>query len=111
MVKHEGAGTESDSTSVDEPEAVGSDFDGPDDTGHFGPYGGIFVGETLIAAVEELAEVYEELSKDDEFWREFDYELKHYVGRPSPLYFAERLTEASGGARIYLKREDWKSVV
>jgi tryptophan synthase beta chain len=81
-------------------------FDGPDSTGHFGPYGGIFVGETLIAAVEELAQVYQELSNDDAFWAEYDSELKHYVGRPSPLYFAERLTAASGGAKIYLKRED-----
>ena len=81
-------------------------FDGPDATGHFGPYGGIFVGETLIAAVEELAQVYQELSNDDAFWAEYDSELKHYVGRPSPLYFAERLTKASGGAKIYLKRED-----
>ena len=81
-------------------------FNGPDETGHFGPYGGIFVGETLIAAVEELAMVYQDLSSDEAFWAEYDSELKHYVGRPSPLYFAERLTEASGGARIYLKRED-----
>lgn len=81
-------------------------FDGPDSTGHFGPYGGIFVGETLVAAVEELAQVYQELSNDDAFWAEYDSELKHYVGRPSPLYFAERLTAASGGAKIYLKRED-----
>lgn len=106
MVKHEGAGTEPDAAIVGDSGAAGSEFDGPDDSGHFGPYGGIFVGETLIAAVEELAEVYEELSKDEEFWREFDSELKHYVGRPSPLYLAERLTEASGGAKIYLKRED-----
>lgn len=81
-------------------------FDGPDVNGHFGPYGGIFVGETLIAAVEELAQVYQELSNDDAFWAEYDSELKHYVGRPSPLYFAARLTKASGGAKIYLKRED-----
>jgi len=81
-------------------------FDGPDETGHFGPYGGIFVGETLIAAVEELAEVYRNLSADKEFWAEFDRELRDYVGRPSPLYFAERLTAECGGARIYLKRED-----
>ena len=81
-------------------------FDGPDVNGHFGPYGGIFVGETLIAAVEELAQVYQELSNDDTFWAEYDSELKHYVGRPSPLYFAARLTKASGGAKIYLKRED-----
>jgi tryptophan synthase beta chain len=81
-------------------------FDGPDASGHFGPYGGVFVGETLIAAVEELAEVYEKLSADSKFWAEYDSELKHYVGRPSPLYFAERLTAAAGGAKLYLKRED-----
>lgn len=91
---------------ISEPNPAASDFDGPDATGHFGPYGGVFVGETLIAAVEELAEVYAKLSKDEAFWREYDDELKHYVGRPSPLYFARRLTEKSGGARIYLKRED-----
>ena len=93
--------SEAPATSVDPAQ-----FDGPDATGHFGPYGGIFVGETLIAAVEELAEVYESLSSDKEFWAEYDYELKHYVGRPSPLYFAERLTDAAGGAKLYLKRED-----
>lgn len=81
-------------------------FDGPDVSGHFGPYGGVFVGETLIAAVEELASVYKELSGNKEFWRQYDYDLKHYVGRPSPLYFAERLTSHCGGAKIYLKRED-----
>ena len=81
-------------------------FSGPDASGHFGPYGGVFVGETLIAAVEELALVYQDLSGKQDFWSEYDYELRHYVGRPSPLYFAERLTEVSGGARIYLKRED-----
>lgn len=83
-----------------------SQFDGPDTSGHFGPYGGIFVGETLIAAVEELAEVYAKLSKDPAFWAEYDADLKYYVGRPSPLYFAKRLTESCGGARIFLKRED-----
>lgn len=82
------------------------EYNGPDDRGHFGIYGGIFVGETLISAVEELAAVYQKLSRSDEFWREFDADLKHYVGRPSPLYFAERLTASVGGARIYLKRED-----
>ena len=81
-------------------------FSGPDASGHFGPYGGVFVGETLIAAVEELALVYQDLSGNQDFWSEYDDELRHYVGRPSPLYFAERLTEAAGGARIYLKRED-----
>jgi len=81
-------------------------FSGPDASGHFGPYGGVFVGETLIAAVEELALVYQDLSGNQDFWSEYDDELRHYVGRPSPLYFAKRLTEAAGGARIYLKRED-----
>lgn len=87
-------------------EATVSEFEGPDDSGHFGPYGGIFVGETLIGAVEELAEVYGRLSQDAEFWKQYDAELTDYVGRPSPLYFAERLTLASAGANIYLKRED-----
>ena len=81
-------------------------FAGPDRLGHFGPYGGTFVGETLVAAVEELAAVYEEVSKDPEFWAEYDHDLKYYVGRPSPLYLAERLTSKAGGAKIYLKRED-----
>ncbi len=81
-------------------------IEGPDEKGHFGPYGGVYVGETLIAAVEELNEVYKKLSKSDNFWNEFYEELNHYVGRPSPLYFAERLTQHCGGAKIYLKRED-----
>lgn len=81
-------------------------FDGPDASGHFGRFGGVFVGETLMAAVEELDRVYRQLSKDPQFWRDFDEDLKHYVGRPSPLYLAERLTEAAGGAKIWLKRED-----
>ena len=81
-------------------------LEGPDENGHFGPYGGVYVGETLIAAVEELNDVYKKLSKSDSFWNEFHSELNHYVGRPSPLYFAERLTERCGGAKIYLKRED-----
>ncbi len=78
----------------------------PDAKGHFGPYGGRFVSETLIGALEELEEVYEKLSADPAFQAEFDRDLAHYVGRPSPLYFAERLTEKVGGAQIYLKRED-----
>lgn len=81
-------------------------FDGPDESGHFGPYGGVFVGETLVAAVEELDILYRKLSADPSFWREFDEDLAHYVGRPSPLYFASRLTDHAGGAKIYLKRED-----
>ena len=87
-------------------EEMMNSFNGPDATGHFGQYGGMFVGETLVAAVDELAEVYTQLSKDAGFWKQFNYELKHYAGRPSPLYFAERLTAAAGGANLYLKRED-----
>lgn len=87
-------------------EVENNQFDGPDNNGHFGPYGGIFVGETLITAVEELARVYSTLSRNEEFWQEFDHDLAHYVGRPSPLYFAQRMTDACGGAQIYLKRED-----
>ena len=82
------------------------ELEGPDVRGHFGPYGGVYVGETLIAAVEELNNVYQTLSESDTFWSEFHHELNHYVGRPSPLYFADRLTQHCGGAKIYLKRED-----
>ena len=82
------------------------ELEGPDVRGHFGPYGGVYVGETLIAAVEELNSVYQALSGSDTFWSEFHHELNHYVGRPSPLYFADRLTQHCGGAKIYLKRED-----
>ncbi len=78
----------------------------PDERGHFGPYGGRFVSETLMGALQELERVYEKLSKEPAFQEEFDRDLAHYVGRPSPLYFAERLTEQVGGAKIYLKRED-----
>jgi tryptophan synthase beta chain len=78
----------------------------PDQHGHFGPFGGIFVGETLMPALEELSRQYERLKQDPAFWAEFDYDMAHYVGRPSPLYFAERLTRKCGGARIFLKRED-----
>ena len=82
------------------------ELEDPDVRGHFGPYGGVYVGETLIAAVEELKSVYQTLSESDTFWSEFHHELNHYVGRPSPLYFADRLTQHCGGAKIYLKRED-----
>jgi len=78
----------------------------PDARGHFGPYGGIFVAETLMAALEELRIEYEKARKDPAFVAEFEYELKHYVGRPSPVYHAKRLSEQYGGAQIYLKRED-----
>lgn len=78
----------------------------PDERGHFGPYGGIFVAETLIAALDELRREYELARKDAAFMAEFRYELKHYVGRPSPIYHARRWSEHLGGAQIYLKRED-----
>lgn len=78
----------------------------PDERGHFGEYGGRYVAETLMPALLELEQAYTEASQDPEFQREIDYYLKHYVGRPSPLYFAERLTRELGGAKIYLKRED-----
>ncbi|KZY59149.1 tryptophan synthase subunit beta [Oleiphilus sp. HI0071] len=78
----------------------------PSNTGHFGPYGGRFVSETLMSALTDLEAKYRELKNDPEFVKEFDRDLADYVGRPSPLYFAERLTKEVGGARIYLKRED-----
>jgi len=81
-------------------------YDLPDARGHFGPYGGIFVAETLTQALEELLAAYERARKDPEFDAEYRYELKHYVGRPSPVYLAKRLTEKCGGAQIYIKRED-----
>ncbi len=81
-------------------------YDLPDARGHFGPYGGIFVSETLIAALEELKEAYDIARRDPQFQAEFEYELKHYVGRPSPIYHARRWSDTLGGAQIYLKRED-----
>ena len=78
----------------------------PDARGHFGPYGGRFVAETLIGPLQELDAAYQRYSKDADFIAEMAADLKHYVGRPSPIYFAERLTERVGGARILLKRED-----
>ena len=78
----------------------------PDQRGHFGPYGGRFVSETLMDALDELETLYHRLWQDADFQAEFDRDLAHYVGRPSPLYFAERLTAKVGGAQIWLKRED-----
>lgn len=78
----------------------------PDANGHFGIHGGRFVSETLMGALEELEELYDRLSKDPDFQAEFDKDLAHYVGRPSPLYHAERLSAHCGGAQIWLKRED-----
>ena len=78
----------------------------PDERGHFGPYGGIFVAETLIHALDELRAEYEKYKDDPDFLAEYARELKHFVGRPSPIYHAQRWSEMLGGAQIYLKRED-----
>jgi tryptophan synthase beta chain len=78
----------------------------PDAGGHFGPYGGIFVAETLMPALAELREAYAAAQADPAFRAEFEYDLKHYVGRPSPVYHAKRWSGLLGGAQIYLKRED-----
>ncbi|MCB1616507.1 MAG: tryptophan synthase subunit beta [Pseudomonadales bacterium] len=80
--------------------------DYPDKAGHFGVYGGRFVSETLMAAIQELETSYNTLKADPDFIAEFDHDLAHYVGRPSPLYHAERWSKQLGGAQIYLKRED-----
>jgi len=81
-------------------------YDLPDARGHFGPYGGVFVSETLIAALEELKDAYAVAQRDPAFIAEFEDDLKHYVGRPSPVYHAKRWSALLGGAQIYLKRED-----
>ncbi len=78
----------------------------PDNRGHFGPYGGRFVSETLMGPLEELEQAYNKYINDPDFIAEYEHELKHYVGRPSPLYHAKRWSEELGGAQIYLKRED-----
>jgi tryptophan synthase beta chain len=78
----------------------------PDESGHFGIYGGQFVAETLMQPIAELTAAYEKFRKDPEFRAELEHDLAHYVGRPSALYFAQRLTAKFGGAKIYLKRED-----
>ena len=78
----------------------------PDSRGHFGPYGGVFVAETLVKALAELCDQYLAIRDDKSFLEEVDYELKHYVGRPSPIYFAKRWSQQLGGAQIWLKRED-----
>ncbi len=78
----------------------------PDERGHFGPYGGRFVSETLMGPLEELEQVYKKYINDPDFIAEYEHELKHYVGRPSPLYHAKRWSEELGGAQVYLKRED-----
>lgn len=82
------------------------DYQYPDAKGHFGPYGGSFVSETLTLALEELREAYAHYQQDPDFLEEFHRELKHFVGRPSPIYHAKRWSEMLGGAQIYFKRED-----
>ncbi len=81
-------------------------YDYPDARGHFGPYGGVFVAETLMEPIDELRVAYERYMQDPEFLAELDRDLQHYVGRPSPIYHAERLSRHLGGAQIFLKRED-----
>ncbi|VAW84215.1 Tryptophan synthase beta chain [hydrothermal vent metagenome] len=78
----------------------------PDERGHFGPYGGLFIAETLMAPVEELRLAYESLRVDPQFIKDLDWDLTHFVGRPSPVYHAERWSDMVGGAQLYLKRED-----
>lgn len=78
----------------------------PDARGHFGPYGGSFVSETLTHAINELRDAYARWQHDPQFLAEFRWELAHFVGRPSPVYHAERMSRELGGAQIYLKRED-----
>ncbi|MCZ6675014.1 MAG: tryptophan synthase subunit beta [Verrucomicrobia bacterium] len=78
----------------------------PDTSGHFGPYGGIYVPETLITALQDLGEVYAEARKDPEYEKQLHWHLKEFAGRPTELYFAERLTETLAGAKVYFKRED-----
>ena len=79
---------------------------GPDDKGRFGDYGGRFVSETLMPLIIELEKSYQELKKDDDFWKEYEDLLNNYVGRPSPMYFAERLTSYLNGPKIYFKRDE-----
>ena len=88
------------------PDDLPKTYNFPDARGHFGPYGGIFVSETLMHALDELNKAYAHYQKDPEFIAEFASELKHYVGRPSPIYHCKRLSAELGGAQIYLKRED-----
>ncbi|MCP3662532.1 MAG: tryptophan synthase subunit beta [Gammaproteobacteria bacterium] len=78
----------------------------PDERGHFGPYGGLFVAETLMEPLDELRQAYEKYMQDEEFLKELDEDLANYVGRPSPVYHARRWSRELGGAQIYLKRED-----
>lgn len=82
------------------------EYNYPDESGHFGRFGGRFVAETLVHALDELKEAYLKYKDDPDFLAEYEYELKHFVGRPSPVYHAKRWSELLGGAQIWLKRED-----
>jgi tryptophan synthase beta chain len=88
------------------PDTPNSYRRGPDDQGRYGIFGGRYVAETLMPLILEVEQAFRAAQKDPDFWREWDYYAKHYVGRPSPLYFAERLTERLGGAKVYMKREE-----
>ena len=88
------------------PSRAAAAYAWPDADGHFGAYGGRFVAETLMRPLDELDALYREVRDDPEFWQAFEADLAHYVGRPSPVYFAERLTREVGGAQLWLKRED-----
>ena len=81
-------------------------MNGPDENGRFGDFGGRFVSETLMPLILELEQEYEKAKTDDSFWAEMNHLWTHYVGRPSPLYFAERLTDHLGGAKVYMKRDE-----
>jgi len=81
-------------------------YQGPDQQGHFGIYGGRYVAETLMPLILEVEKAYEQAQNDPQFQKDFDYYAKHYIGRPSPLYFAERLTKHFGGAKLYFKRDE-----
>ena len=85
---------------------INSYKEGPDENGRFGNFGGRFVSETLMPLILSLEKEYEKAKSDDNFWKEMEFFLKDYVGRPSPLYFSERLTKHFGGAKIYLKRDE-----
>ena len=87
-------------------DGLNSYMTGPDEAGRFGQFGGRFVSETLMPLILDLEARYEHAKTDPTFWAEMDYLWKHYVGRPSPLYFAERVTDHLGGAKVYMKRDE-----
>ncbi|HIF18642.1 MAG: tryptophan synthase subunit beta [Cycloclasticus sp.] len=93
-------------TSKQTKQSAVKNYDLPDENGHFGPYGGLFVAETLMESIEELNAAYAKYMQDPVFLAELDADLQDYVGRPSPIYHAQRLSRETGGAQIYLKRED-----